>query len=100
MPGTSTTSQRHRWRSQLWRSARRVRLPPNWSFRDQWGALFALFLVVLMFARREGRFGVVEELLSAVAHMRTSDFLRKLLGLSPKEFSITLSGLVLMHVLG
>ena len=64
MPRTSTTNQRHRWRSQLWRSARRVRLPPNWRFRDLWGALCALFLTVLMFARREGRFDAVEELLA------------------------------------
>ena len=85
MPRTSTTSQRHRWWSLLWRSARRVRLPPNWSFRDLSGALFAPFLVVLMFTRREGQFGVGEELLSAVSHMQTSDFLRKLLGLSPKQ---------------
>ena len=48
-----------------------------------WGGLFALFVTVLMFARREGRFDAVEELLAAVSHMRVSDFLRKLLGLSP-----------------
>ena len=55
----------------------------NWSFRDLWGALFALFLVGLIFGGREGQFGVVEELLLAVTHMQTSHFLQKLLGLSP-----------------
>ena len=60
-----------------------MRLPPNWEFRDLWGALFALFLAVLMFTRREGSFNAVDELLSTVSHMQTSHFLRKLLGLSP-----------------
>ena len=94
MPRTSTTNQRHRWQSQLWRSARRVRFPPNWGFRDLWGALFALFLTILMFARREGRFDAVEELLAAVSHMRVPDSRRNSRGHSVVPVEVAQKGLV------
>ena len=80
---TSRPSQKNRWRSKLWRRARRVPLPPNWTFNDLWLGLFGIFLVALMFARREGMYDTIERLLSCVSHMRVSDYVRKLLGLSP-----------------
>ena len=83
LPRTSRSSLRHKWRSQLWRSTRRVPLPPGWSFSDFWLGLFGIFVVALMFARREGLYDTVEMLLSAVRHMHISDDLRILLGLSP-----------------
>ena len=80
---TSRPTQRRHWRSQLWQLARRVRLPPNWTFRDLWVGLFAIFLVAQMFARPGGLHDAVESLLTAVRQVGVSDYLRKLLGLSP-----------------
>ena len=82
VPLTSRPTQRRRWRSQLWRLARRVPLPPNWTF-DLWVGVFAIFLVALMFARHEGLHDAVESLLATVKHMGVSDYLWKLLGPSP-----------------
>ena len=44
-------SQVHQWQSKLWRLAKRVRLPPRWTFA-QLTPLFVLFLAAVEFVRR------------------------------------------------